>query len=167
MRISSLVWLASCRFPAGSTSYAHFAHTTAGKIGRNSRLWPRKNGLANQTAWNANSNITPAVSGVFLAKDHHSCVSAPSETTLVWFYYYCTLQEKSRRESAAGSTVRNTKIYRINKISRHYQHFELFEEKNVFCVHSRGLKGGVGFEIYTKRLRNGPRSDAPRLVNYR
>jgi hypothetical protein len=22
------------------------------------------------------------------ANDHHLCVSAPSETTLVWFYYY-------------------------------------------------------------------------------
>jgi hypothetical protein len=30
----------------------------------------------------------PAVSDVSWAKDHHSCVCAPSETTLVWFYYY-------------------------------------------------------------------------------
>jgi hypothetical protein len=32
------------------------------------------------------------VSGVSWAKDHHSCVSAPSETTLVWFYYYILAQ---------------------------------------------------------------------------
>jgi hypothetical protein len=26
------------------------------------------------------------------AKDHHECVSAPSETTLVWLYYFMTIK---------------------------------------------------------------------------